>query len=574
MLKRLWLRLTAPHPSITDVEQKRQSQLLASMAVFILFFQVLSLPFILSGLYSSGGVASYLMGTMMAISVYIFNARGHYIVAAYLLVIVGFIAIHQSLITSNHAILFYAGLVFITSAIFLSIKTTLALFVLSVTLQGVATIYDPQSYTLSRIDPLLFLIFMVPFILMFMFHRLSVEKERQAELQAAFNALQESEARWRSLVATAPNTLSLVERDYSFSFVNNLPNGIPPEKLVNQQVKDYIHPDYYQSSIECFEKAFVSKSPIRFEAVCIDIYGNEQWYALSANAVRDKETPSQLLVVARNISKKREAELRLIEEHNLLRTLVDSIPDSIYIKDTEGRFILNNRTSMQKLGVKKQEELTGKTDFDIFPLDLATEFRKNEEEALNSSKPFLDYEEPLVDLNNAVVGQVLTSLIPARNTEGQVTHIIGISRNITARKQLERQTLEISIHRERIKVLEDVVSDISHDIKTPLASIKTAVYILQNHPEKREAYLEQLDIQVNRLTKLVEDVLAMARLDKKGYLTFSSMSLTHLNKSVEYIIKDFEARLVEKNIKLSQSLNNSEELIVINETELGELSLI
>lgn len=568
VLRQVWYQLTMPHPSILDVEQKRQSQLLASISLFILLFQVISFPLVISGRYNISNIETYFLGIAMAGLVYFFNHRGQYIVASYLLVSIGFLIVHMSLLGEDEALIFYAGLIFIISGIFLPVKATISLFFLSILLQVAFMIHVPRNFILDRFDPLLFLLFMGPFILIFIAHRFSVEKEQKNTLEDAIEALKKSEARWRSLVSAAPNTLSLVERDYSFSFINNLPADVPPEKLTNQVVRDYIHPDYYDETSKQFKRALESKTPVYFEVMGIDVYGNEQWYALTANAVRDKANPDQLLVVARNITEKKRAEQDLIDERNLLRTLIDSVPDSIYIKDIEGRFILNNRTSMEKLGVKNPGDLIGKSDFDLFPEELAKEFRKHEEEVLCSDKAFVNYEEPLVDLEKGVIGQVLSSFIPVKNSDGQVTHLIGISRDITQQKEIEKQALELGIQRERIKVLEEVVSDLSHDIKTPLATIKTAVYILQNRPDKQEEYLDQLDTQVNRLSKLVDDVLAMARLDKNAQFTLNTISITELNLLIEDIFQGFELRLIQKNIAFTRHLDETERSIVINESEL------
>jgi PAS domain S-box-containing protein len=569
MLKNVWLRLIAPHPSIEDIEQRRQSQLLAIIALFILLFQIISLPLLFSSRYTGANIGTYMIGTAMAMFVYFFNRRGRYKIAAYLLIIISFISIHIGLISGENNLIFYAGIVFIISGILLPLKATMSLFFVSIILQVAFAIYAPQSFIIDRVDPLLFLLFMVPFIFMFIYHRLGVEKERQEELEAAFEAIKKSELRWRSLLSAAPDTVSLIERDYTFRFVNSLPPDTPPEKMLNQKVQDYVHLDYYDYFIKHLERAFASKTPIRCEILGYDVYGKEQWYAITANAIRDGENASQLFVVSHNITKKKASEQQLVQERNLLRTLIDGIPDSIYIKDVDGKFILNNRTSVKKLGFQKPEDLIGKSDFDLFPEELAQEFRNNDQAVIASNKAYVTYEEPLVDLEKRIVGQVLSSYIPVRNNEGEVTHLIGINRDITKQKQIEKQQLELGIQRERIKVLEEVVSDLSHDIKTPLASIKTAVYILQNHPEKREKYLFQLDMLVNRLTKLVEDVLAMARLDKKGHFTFNSISLSELNTHIGEIVHDFEARLLEKNILFSQYLHEDDILIIINETELG-----
>jgi PAS domain-containing protein len=66
--------------------------------------------------------------------------------------------------------------------------------------------------------------------------------------------------------------------------------------------------------------------------------------------------------------------VELTSEHSLLRTLIDNLPDCIYVKDTEARKVIANPADLENLGCKTEAEAIGKTDFDFFPKDLAEGF--------------------------------------------------------------------------------------------------------------------------------------------------------------------------------------------------------
>ncbi len=68
----------------------------------------------------------------------------------------------------------------------------------------------------------------------------------------------------------------------------------------------------------------------------------------------------------------------LASERNLLRTLIDNLPDYIYVKDTESRFVINNLAHVRVLGAQKPQDVQGKTDLDIFPRELALRYRADE----------------------------------------------------------------------------------------------------------------------------------------------------------------------------------------------------
>jgi len=68
----------------------------------------------------------------------------------------------------------------------------------------------------------------------------------------------------------------------------------------------------------------------------------------------------------------------LSEERMLLRTLIDNLPDLIYVKDEAGRFLVVNTATLRHFGAVRQEDVVGKTDFDFFPLELASRYRADE----------------------------------------------------------------------------------------------------------------------------------------------------------------------------------------------------
>ncbi|HUL51431.1 MAG TPA: PAS domain-containing protein [Candidatus Nitrosotalea sp.] len=133
---------------------------------------------------------------------------------------------------------------------------------------------------------------------------------------------------------------------------------------------------------------------------------------------------------------RKHAEEALAEERNILRTLVDTLPDAIYVKDTQSRFILGNVGVARLMGVDKAESLVGKTDFDFFPNDLAQRYHADERAILESGQAMINREEPVVDPSGAR-GWLLTTKAPLRDTRGQTIGLVGSGRNITERKHEE-----------------------------------------------------------------------------------------------------------------------------------------
>lgn len=136
---------------------------------------------------------------------------------------------------------------------------------------------------------------------------------------------------------------------------------------------------------------------------------------------------------------------KLLEEKNMLRNLIDHLPDEVYIKDIKGRFILSNNANSRALGKLKQDEVLGKTDFDFLPPKKASEYYKEEQQIIKTSIPMLAKEISSEDFKK----WILCTKIPIKNKRKTIC-LIGINRNITKIKLAENET------REKEKKIRDV----------------------------------------------------------------------------------------------------------------------
>jgi PAS domain S-box-containing protein len=123
-------------------------------------------------------------------------------------------------------------------------------------------------------------------------------------------------------------------------------------------------------------------------------------------------------------------------ERGMLRALIDNIPDFMYVKDAESRFVMANSHVARNVGLETPEELLGKTDFDLFPLEIAKAFYEDEQNLMRSGQPLRNHEEKCVDSAGRDT-YILTTKVPLRDSRGRVTGIAGIGRDISDRKIAE-----------------------------------------------------------------------------------------------------------------------------------------
>lgn len=145
-----------------------------------------------------------------------------------------------------------------------------------------------------------------------------------------------------------------------------------------------------------------------------------------------------LICTLHDVTKRKRALVALAEERNLLRTLIDVLPDFIYAKDRQHRFILSNLAHAQARGAQQPDELLGKTDFDFFPMHLAEQFQTEEAQILQTGLPLLDYEQPSCGYSGGFAW-ASSSKVPLRNLSGEMIGLVGITRDISERRMQERQ---------------------------------------------------------------------------------------------------------------------------------------
>jgi PAS domain S-box-containing protein len=159
---------------------------------------------------------------------------------------------------------------------------------------------------------------------------------------------------------------------------------------------------------------------------------------------------------------------QLIEELNMFRTLVDSLPDHIYAKDKEGRFILVSAAQARYMGVKNPAELVGKSDFDFYPPDLASQYFADERAIMESGEPLIAHEEPNLDHRTGETSWTSTTKVPVRDNEGRVTGIVGISRDITRLRQAETERERLLTVLERRSTQLETVAEVSRIVSSIL----------------------------------------------------------------------------------------------------------
>lgn len=161
----------------------------------------------------------------------------------------------------------------------------------------------------------------------------------------------------------------------------------------------------------------------------------------SVSPIADVPGGPYLLAIVRDVTQHRRAEAALARERDLLQSVIDTLPDAVYVKDTASRFVRVNQTTAEVLGLTTPEDAVGKSDFDFFPASLARQYFADEQRVVESGEPVLNKLEPQSE--DAEAGPWwLTSTVPLRDGEGRVTGLLGIGRDVTEHTRAEAERLK------------------------------------------------------------------------------------------------------------------------------------
>src|SRR5437762_3967752 len=171
------------------------------------------------------------------------------------------------------------------------------------------------------------------------------------------------------------------------------------------------------------------------------------------------QVDSRLLVRAmRYALERKRAEEALAYERDLFYSLLDNLPDRIYFKDQESRFIRISRAVAEQFKLKHPREAAGKTDFDFFAPEHAQAAWEDEQQVMQPGKPMLGKIEKET-LPNRAVTWALTSKMPLKDKQGRIIGNFGISRDITEIKRIEDQ---LATERNLLRNLIDNLPDYIH----------------------------------------------------------------------------------------------------------------
>jgi PAS domain S-box-containing protein len=216
-----------------------------------------------------------------------------------------------------------------------------------------------------------------------------------------------------------------------------------------------------------------------------------------------------------DVTDREHAEKALDREQYLLHALMDNVPDSVYFKDRESRFLRISRAQAKRFGLASPEEAIGKTDADIFTPEHAQQALANEREIMATGQPMVARVQRLTWPDRPDTW-VSSTKMPLRDNAGQVVGTFGISRDITELKRAEAELEQARAAAEAAsRAKSEFLANMSHEIRTPMNGILGMTELALDTeltPEQRE-YLEMAKTSADYLLTVINDILDFSKIE-------------------------------------------------------------
>jgi PAS domain S-box-containing protein len=250
-------------------------------------------------------------------------------------------------------------------------------------------------------------------------------------------------SRLQALLDNIPDSIYFKDEQNKFVLVNKAKashSNILPESMIGKTDYDFLPEEEAKRAFEDDKRIIETGQPIISKMERLTSRdGSERWMLVTKIPWNDEGGKIiGTMGISRDVTEWKRAEEQVAKEHELLQTLITNIPDSIYFKDEQNRFVLVNKAKADRWQVTA-EDMIGKTDFDFLPHDEAKKAYDDDTSILQTGQPIIDKIEKITGSDGSERWVSVTKL-PRFNNENKIIGTMGISRDITKRIKEKKET--------------------------------------------------------------------------------------------------------------------------------------
>ncbi|HEX6982306.1 MAG TPA: PAS domain S-box protein [Balneolaceae bacterium] len=294
------------------------------------------------------------------------------------------------------------------------------------------------------------------------------------------NELEQSRTRLQKIMDQSPGIICTVKEDGRFAQVSKAAKdvlGYTPEELLNNKFLAFVHPDDVELTtkiaIEVIKgtefRGFTNRY-IRNDGEIVHLEWSARW----------DDEDELMHAVAIDVTALKEAENETAKERNILRSIIDNIPDYVFAKDQERRMILSNKAMNRAIfGEKYEREGLGKTAFDMFSPEVAKPIDDDDKRVIEAGELIINREEMVYGSKGDKLW-LQTTKVPLRNQNNEIYGLVGITRNVTKKKKAEDQ---IRLAKERYEMVMKATRDTVYDWNIAKSKLSWGNNFESNHAQ-------------------------------------------------------------------------------------------
>jgi len=407
------------------------------------------------------------------------------------------------------------------------------------------------------VRPIVLTLFVLVALSIIILYRKAVQEIMQR--RAAEEALRESDKRYRSLYHNTPAMLHSIDSEGQLVSVSNYWSevlGYSEEEVIGEKLTDFLTTEskkYAEQVVlpEFFRTGFCQDIPYRFVKkngeiidVLLSAIGEQDEHgkfirtlAVSIDVTERNRAVEALRVAKEELSVyskdlEKQVSIRTREITNILKYT----PDVVYVKDREGKYVLVNSRFEELFGVNN-DKIRGRTDYEIVPLEVAKQFRSNDQQVLEQGKP-CQVEE--IVPHGDELHTYLSVKFPVYDEAGVVNGVCGISTDITAVKKAQDQLRRLSgsIMASQEKERTAIARELHDELGQVLTALRMdAVWMQERLKESEPVIGERALTMCSLIDKTIKDVRSIAIRLRPGVL--DDLGLVD---GLEWYMTDFESR--------------------------------
>lgn len=268
------------------------------------------------------------------------------------------------------------------------------------------------------------------------------------QAKKAITDLEESEKKFRTVIESSNDGISILDLQGNILFANSrkteMIGATSCQELIGRNAYSLLTPDY-QLKFSKLNTEFLSKGYLRnIEAEVVRMDDSTFWGEFNFTLVTDKnKKPAYIMDSMRDITERKENAEIINQERKLLRTLIDNLPVTVYVKDINACKIVTNKTDIEVAGKKTEAEVIGKTDLEVFDNEIGQRGYYDDIKVLQTGEAIINREEMFID----ETGQqrwLITSKIPLVDKHEKISGLVGVGLDITEKKKSELQIRKLS----------------------------------------------------------------------------------------------------------------------------------